>query len=83
MWSLIELDAIKSLIDPHSQHRIALEKFCEDRMNARRKDCAQAMQSVPRAWEQAADYAAKSEVYENLIADLEREFLKATERIRR
>lgn len=83
MWSLIELDAVKSLIDPHSQQRIALEKFCEDRMNARLQDCAQAMQSVPRLWEQAADYAAKAEVYKGLIADLEREFLRTTERIRR
>jgi hypothetical protein len=73
MWNLIEQEAVFALVNGHTALRSALEHFCKARAAERRKDCAQAMSSVPRQYELASDYAAKADVYEGLLAELERE----------
>lgn len=73
MWTLVEQEAVHNLLTTHNALRSALEKFCQARAEARNADCAQAMRTVPRKWELAADYAAKAEVYSELLKELERE----------
>jgi hypothetical protein len=63
----------KMLSGSRNPIRTALEKFAASQADARRRDCAQSMQTVPREWERAADYAAKAEAYDMLLNDLARE----------
>jgi len=73
MWTLEERDAVIRLVTSRGPLRSALKVFCRERAAARRADCAQAMLSYPREYEQASDYAAKAEAYAQFLADLERE----------
>lgn len=50
----------------------ALKKFSQARKQAMDTSCADAMRSVPRNAEQAADYAAKAEAYGTLLVELAR-----------
>jgi len=72
MWTLSEQDAVLKMTSSHNLLRSALEKFANEHADALRRDCAMAMQSVPRKYEHAADYAAKADVYANLLTELER-----------
>jgi hypothetical protein len=78
MWTLTEQDAVLKMVSSHNLLRSALEKFANTHADALRRDCAQAMQSVPRSYERAADYAAKAEVYANLLKELERDCTRQT-----
>lgn len=50
----------------------ALNKFAQARKQAMDTSCADAMRTVPRQAEQAADYAAKAEAFGTLLAELSR-----------
>lgn len=52
--------------------RSAMEKFAAMKQQQMDASCADAMRSVPRQVELAADYAAKAEAYKLLTFDLER-----------
>ena len=52
--------------------REAIDKFLSERQQRMEADCADAMRSVPRSLEIAADYAAKAEAYKTFFSDLQR-----------
>lgn len=68
----IERGALRDLLARPEPVRIAIEKFAVKRkmeMDASAADC---LRGVPRQLEQAADFAAKGDVYGQLIKDLQR-----------
>ncbi len=50
--------------------RSALEKFCEEMALRAESECTEAMRSIPRRVEHAADAAAKAEAYATLFRRL-------------
>jgi hypothetical protein len=52
--------------------RSAIDKFCREAALRENKECADAMRSVPRDFERAADHAAKSEALTEFFQRLER-----------
>jgi hypothetical protein len=68
-----EKHAIESFAgSPQSPLYSALDKFCAHKKQEMEANSADAMRSVPRQYEVAADYAAKADAYRNLLNDLER-----------
>jgi len=52
--------------------RDAVQEFLDDRAAYCEKETADAMRTIPRSFELAADYASKAEVYRGLWKELER-----------
>jgi hypothetical protein len=68
----VERGALRELLARPDSLRGAIEKYASQRkgeMDAASADC---MRGVPRQFEQASDYAAKADVYGQLLKDLQR-----------
>ena len=59
------------LAAPDNLHN-AIKKFCGHQERLMENFCADNMRRLPRNYEQAADFAAKAEVYRTLFTELER-----------
>jgi hypothetical protein len=68
----IERGALRDLLSRPEPVRLALEKYAAHRKAEMESAAADCLRGVPRQFEQAADYAAKAEVYGQLLKDLQR-----------
>jgi hypothetical protein len=67
-----ERNVLLRLLSGSSALMSAIRKFSTAKQQQMDASCADAMRSVPRQTELAADYAAKAEAYKLLTLDLER-----------
>jgi hypothetical protein len=68
----IERGSLRDLLAHPTPLRSAIEKFSSARKQAMDSSAAECLRTLPRQFEEAADYAAKAEVYLQFLKDLER-----------
>lgn len=73
-WSLAETQAvIDMLTGSHATLRAAIHKLFTAKSAQMQANCTNAMATVPREIERAADFAAKAEAYRSVIDELRSE----------
>ncbi len=68
----IERGALNDFLAKLSPLRSAVEKYVAFRKTENEANASDCLRGVPRQLEQAVDYAAKAEVYSQLLKDLQR-----------
>lgn len=68
----VERGALRDLLARPEPVRTAIEKYATQRKGEMEAAAADCLRGVPRQFELAADYAAKADVYGQLLKDLER-----------
>ncbi len=68
----VQRGALRDLLAKPTELRNSIEKFATQRKQEMDSQAADCMRGCPRQFEQAADYAAKAEVYGQLLKDLDR-----------
>jgi len=68
----IERGALRDFLAKPGPVRLALEKYASHRKIEMEQAASDCLRGVPRQFEQAADYAAKAEVYGQLFNELQR-----------
>lgn len=62
---------LKDFLEQDTPLRAVITKFANQRGDYMRRESTDAMKTVPRQFEKAADYAAKADVYETFLSDLQ------------
>jgi hypothetical protein len=68
----IERGALRDFLARPEPVRLALEKYAAQRKVEMERGASDCLRGIPRQLEQAVDYAAKAEVYGQLLKDLQR-----------
>ena len=68
----IERGALRDLLARPEPVRSAIEKYAAKRKTEMESCAAECLRGIPRQLEQAVDFAAKAEVYGQLLKDLQR-----------